>query len=494
LGEVLTLPLLPLLDAGLGFFLLLGGIFPLRPSSRRRSFHLRNSTALAGFLILGLDSLWLLMATAVLAALCPFRLQHVDTDITAGRILFRRPESHREEAFSVLLDASFLSLAIVAAHFYYTRLTGGSYPVPLATTRDVLVFLSVTFLTSLLIAVLSESYYRLLGPGRESSLEEGWDSMGLPPDAPLYSLILVIGTPLQLLAHFLYLSYGLVPFLVGLIWFGLFVVLHSLLLHRRRQLRLLFHDLEVSHRLAALGEVTNRIAHQTRHQLGLIGITVHMIRDALEGGGRIDGSKIRQELDRLEGVARSLREMLAGDLLGDTPMPAGRSILPASFMDLVNRETEVLHGKAASRGVSVRVEGDRKLSPARGPREVQRLAQGIFNVLENALSAATSVVDVEVVATADHIEIAISDDGRGMSEEFLQRATEPFTTTKKDGTGMGLAIALAAARLWDGDLLLENRADGGLRATFQLPLDRTADQNDRVEFPTSAHDRVTPKT
>jgi signal transduction histidine kinase len=144
--------------------------------------------------------------------------------------------------------------------------------------------------------------------------------------------------------------------------------------------------------------------------------------------------------------------------------------------------------------VAVRVEGDRKLSPARGPREVQRLAQGIFNVLENAISAATSIVHIEVVATADRIEIAISDDGAGMSEEFLQRATEPFTTTKKDGTGMGLAIALAAARLWEGDLVLENQADGGLKATFQLPLDRTADQNDRVEFPTSPRDRVTPKT
>jgi len=448
---------------------------------------------LAGFLILGLDSLWLLFATAVLAALCPFRLQHVDTDVSAGRILFRRPESRREEAFSVLLDASFVSLALAVAHFYYTRLTGGSYPVPLATTRDVLVFLSVTFLTSLLIAVFSEGYYRLVGPGKESSFEEGWDSTGLPPDAPLYSLILVIGTPLQLLAHFLYLSYGVVPFLVGLFWFGLFVVLHSLLLHRRRQLRLLFHDLEASQRLAALGEVTNRIAHQTRHQLGLIGITVHMIRDALEGGGRIDGSKIRQELDRLEGVARSLREMLAGDLSGDTPMPAGRSSIPASFMELVNRETEVLHGKAATRGVTVRAGGDRNLSPARGPREVQRLAQGIFNVLENAISAATSVVAIDVATTADHIEIAISDDGPGMSEEFLQRATEPFTTTKKDGTGMGLAIALAAARLWEGDLVLENQPGGGLKATFQLPLEGTSDQNDRIEFPTTSRDRVTPK-
>jgi signal transduction histidine kinase len=186
--------------------------------------------------------------------------------------------------------------------------------------------------------------------------------------------------------------------------------------------------------------------------------------------------------------------MLAGDLLGNRPMPSGRSSIPASFTDLVKRETEVLQGKAARRGVMVRVEGDRKLSPARGPREVQRLAQGIFNVLENAISAATSVVDIEVVTTADHIEIAISDDGAGMSEEFLQRATEPFTTTKKDGTGMGLAIALAAARLWEGDLVLENQADGGLKATFQLPLDRTADQNDRVEFPTSPRDRVTPKT
>lgn len=481
------------LAAGLGFFLLLGGIFPLRPSPRRRGFHLRNSTALAGFLILGLDSLWLLLATALLAALCPFRLQHVDTEASAGRILLVRPEGKLEEAVSVLLDASFLSLAVVAAHLYYTAVTGGVYPLPLDTTRDVLIFLSVTFLTSFLLAVFTEGYYRLARNGRESWVEEGWDSLALPPDAPLYGLILVIGTPLQLLAHFLYLFFGLIPFLVGLVWFFLFAVLHSLLLQRRRQLRLLFHDLEVSQRLAALGEVTNRIAHQTRHQLGLIGITVHLIRDALDGGDRIDGSRIRQELDRLEGVARSLREMLAGDLLGDPAPPAARSTTPASFAELVKREVDALEGKAVGRGVKVRIAGGAELSASRSPREVQRLAQGIFNVLENAISAAASDVDVAILRTPSHLEISISDDGPGISDELLERATEPFTTTKKDGTGMGLAIALAAARLWDGDLLLSNQAGAGLKATFRLPLGDEIDRNERGKFPTGPRDRVTRK-
>ncbi|MEM6306290.1 MAG: ATP-binding protein, partial [Pseudomonadota bacterium] len=67
--------------------------------------------------------------------------------------------------------------------------------------------------------------------------------------------------------------------------------------------------------------------------------------------------------------------------------------------------------------------------------------------------------------------IAIEDQGPGMSDDLLQRATDPFFTTKAAGEGSGLGLSMVAgfADQSGGALRLENLEDGGLRAEIFLP-------------------------
>ena len=75
----------------------------------------------------------------------------------------------------------------------------------------------------------------------------------------------------------------------------------------------------------------------------------------------------------------------------------------------------------------------------------------------------------------EKIHVVIEDEGPGISEAELERVFEPFvrleTSRSRDtgGSGLGLAIARGSVRGHGGDIVLANRAEGGLRATVALP-------------------------
>jgi signal transduction histidine kinase len=106
------------------------------------------------------------------------------------------------------------------------------------------------------------------------------------------------------------------------------------------------------------------------------------------------------------------------------------------------------------------------------PRSAENVGHAIFNILENAIVAASSRVSVDASLAGDELVVAVVDDGPGMPVLLLERAMEPFVTTKPEGTGMGLAIASAAAREEGGRVSLVNQESRGLRVEFVVPLRR----------------------
>jgi signal transduction histidine kinase len=65
-------------------------------------------------------------------------------------------------------------------------------------------------------------------------------------------------------------------------------------------------------------------------------------------------------------------------------------------------------------------------------------------------------------------ELALTDSGPGFPEEHLSRLTDPFFTTREEGTGLGLPIAGSIIASHGGELILENAAEGGARARIVL--------------------------
>src|SRR5262249_52260452 len=142
---------------------------------------------------------------------------------------------------------------------------------------------------------------------------------------------------------------------------------------------------------------------------------------------------------------------------------------PACFGDLVAAQAARLQPLAQERSIRLSVEVVSPEAASAVPRSAVKLGQALLNVVENAVAAAKSGVQVVLGKERDAVVISVTDDGAGMPEELLAHATEPFVTTKPDGNGMGLAITRAVVEEESGHLEIANRPEGGLLVRLHLP-------------------------
>lgn len=105
--------------------------------------------------------------------------------------------------------------------------------------------------------------------------------------------------------------------------------------------------------------------------------------------------------------------------------------------------------------------------------DFQRLLQSFDNILVNAVQASTNKGKITLNTTelVNGVNIVISDQGAGISQEAKGNIFEPFFTTKEKGTGLGLAIAWNIIRAHNGTIEADNADNGG--AIFKIFLAKT---------------------
>ena len=82
---------------------------------------------------------------------------------------------------------------------------------------------------------------------------------------------------------------------------------------------------------------------------------------------------------------------------------------------------------------------------------------------------ASSAIELEVTSTGQGVRLAVADRGAGMGAAVLANALLPFYSTKRAGSGLGLALVREIAEAHGGRVQLVNRIGGGLCATLILP-------------------------
>ncbi|MEK7705522.1 MAG: PAS domain S-box protein [Myxococcota bacterium] len=221
-----------------------------------------------------------------------------------------------------------------------------------------------------------------------------------------------------------------------------------------------------SQTMEAVGQLAAGVTHDMNNTLGVILATASLLQR------RMPSQDPRVELVNAVLLACQRGRELTQSLLDSTRRGALES-QPVSVNRMATQTCSLL-SRAISQNVALELSLAPSLPPALG--DVGKMSQALMNVCINAVDAMEGRgklrVLTDIVSTgATYVRLRVVDDGPGMDEATLQRATEPFFTTKAPGkgTGLGLAMAHSVARELGGDLLLESRPDAGTTVTFLFP-------------------------
>ncbi|MBF0192296.1 MAG: hypothetical protein HQL99_14320 [Magnetococcales bacterium] len=224
-------------------------------------------------------------------------------------------------------------------------------------------------------------------------------------------------------------------------------------------MKTLERELEERERLAWIGRMSAGMAHEIRNPLASILTAAHMLAPVDAREQRMLGI-IREEVARVK--------QLTGDFLlfarGARPrrQPVGMAEFLADMEERARRDPRwggrKMVMELADPGVMIGFDPD-------------HLRQIFWNLLLNAAQAAPEGKRVVVrIAPLEsgRVELVVQDDGPGVDPGILPRLTEPFFTTRPNGSGLGLAVVHHLAVLNGAALRLENAATGGLRVVMQV--------------------------
>jgi PAS domain S-box-containing protein len=241
--------------------------------------------------------------------------------------------------------------------------------------------------------------------------------------------------------------------------------------HAEDELRVARQDLAHASRLALVGELMASIAHEINQPLTSI------MANAGAGLHRLGHQASADAVSELREILLDIRDQgrLAGDVIERLRALAGKRPLERQALDVNELASDILRlvgGDARRRGVALRTE----LVPALPAIAADRvcLQQVVLNLLVNAMDALDQVEEEDrelVVRTRlldDAVEVAVSDTGRGIPADRLPKLFDAFFTTKKDGLGLGLAIARSIVEAHGGRIWAEDH--GGRGATFRMTL------------------------
>ena len=228
---------------------------------------------------------------------------------------------------------------------------------------------------------------------------------------------------------------------------------------------------ERSKRLAAVGSLAGGVAHEIRNPLSsLKGFATYFKERSTENpeAEQIAGIMI-QEVDRLNRVVSQLLELSRPVKISPKALKLGAVIDTAAAL---------VQPQAAAAGVEISVAVADDLPPV--PMDPERMHQVLLNLLLNAMEAMDHGGRLEVAArtSESHVEVRVSDSGRGILAQDLGHVFDPYFTTKSTGTGLGLAIVHQIVEAHRGAVHIDSRPGSGTTVRLHLPLVREEDDHD----------------
>jgi signal transduction histidine kinase len=229
--------------------------------------------------------------------------------------------------------------------------------------------------------------------------------------------------------------------------------------------KVLEEQLRLKDSLATVGELTAGIAHEFRNGLATIhGYSKLLDLEALPASYRPYVEGIRSETQSLNQVVTNFLQFAR---------PAQLTLAAVNLRTVCERAVEDVRADAKALGGDVEVRGE--FGTIEGDEVLLR--QAFSNLLRNAVEAASGgahpprIVIHSDVDTAHHVSrLAVNDNGPGVAPELRDRVFTPFYTSKRNGTGLGLALVQKIIVFHNGRVAVSASPEGGASFQITLPL------------------------
>jgi signal transduction histidine kinase len=228
--------------------------------------------------------------------------------------------------------------------------------------------------------------------------------------------------------------------------------------------RKLGRELQTADRLAALSRISSGVAHEVKNPLNAILLHVEVARAKLAHGNTDVAQQmeiISREILRLDRVVKTLLDFTRPVELRLSTVSVGE--LMGEMVDLARPQADALRIRVNmledAEGASVRIDRD-------------LLKQAVLNVVVNAMQAMPEggELRLESLAKGDTAEIRISDTGCGIPPELRDKIFRLYFTTKKEGSGIGLAMTFRIVQLHDGTIDFTSEPGKGTTFFIRLPI------------------------
>src|SRR5690348_5352311 len=206
--------------------------------------------------------------------------------------------------------------------------------------------------------------------------------------------------------------------------------------------------------VATWKKVIRTISHELNNSLAPITSLAHSGAELVR---RDDSERLLAVLATIGERARHLHGFIAGYAeFAKLPAPRAQVLDLPEFLDKLALHTHF------------RITGS---PPAQACFDPAQMEHVLLNLIKNAHEAgsAEDSVEMEVQRLGAQLRIEVRDRGAGMGKTVLENALLPFYSTKRSGSGLGLALAREIVEAHGGRIALANREEGGLRVTLSLP-------------------------
>jgi signal transduction histidine kinase len=223
-------------------------------------------------------------------------------------------------------------------------------------------------------------------------------------------------------------------------------------------------ELQTADRLSAISRITSGVAHEVKNPLNAILLHVEVARSKLFRGDTDVAEQmeiISREILRLDRVVRTFL---------DFTRPVELQLDNVPMQDLVREIVELAEPQTAAANIQVSVRQEAEGVEVRVDRDLMK--QAVLNLVVNAMQAMPEGGELSFAASAtkDTAELRISDTGAGIPAEVRDKVFRLYFSTKKEGSGIGLAMTFRIVQIHDGTIDFTSEPGKGTTFVIRLPI------------------------